>query len=469
MHRVGKYLLKKKIGEGAFAEVRLAVHTETGIEYAVKVFDRRSLPTDEFERDVRKEIRIMQCLNHPNIVTVHAVLVTDRNLYLVMELVRGGELYEHIVSQKRVDEDTSRKYFQQIVDALVYCHKQGVYHRDLKPENLLLDEYGRIKITDFGMSFMKENRSSEKQLLHTQCGTAKYMPPEIIVRSKKGYDGAKLDAWECGMVLFALLAGHLPFNGDDDKSVFKSILNNELVVPSYISPGARVVLRLLLEKNPKKRASLVDIRNNPWFRIGYEGNSCEPTPGNPLELSHLQSAPVTPQTPTTEEIFAESTPYAAMKRGVVAPDRNKPGGLPPINPDDFGRSIPSTGDEEDSSNPPDSGNVDSSEVHESTFRSKLSSFSDMIFRGLRSPRKIASRDTEEKSSNDIDKDEAGGWFAESPASVMEAGLQGKQTFMKSEDETTKGEQKGREGQVTGSKLPRRGLRKRKARKTEVKG
>ena len=173
-HRVGKYILKKKIGEGAFAEVRLAVHEETGEEYAVKVFDRTSFPPDRFERDVRREIRIMQCLNHPNIVAVYAVLVTDRNLYLVMELVRGGELYDHIVTQHRIDENTSRRYFQQIVDALVYCHKQGVYHRDLKPENLLVDEHGRIKITDFGMSFMRENGDGPQQLLRTQCGTVEF-------------------------------------------------------------------------------------------------------------------------------------------------------------------------------------------------------------------------------------------------------------------------------------------------------
>lgn len=169
-HRVGKYYLKKKIGEGAFAEVRLAEHVETGEEYAVKIFDRRSMPAKEFEKDVRREIQIMRSLNHPNIVKVHAVLVTDKSLYLVMELVRGGELYDHIVRHTRISEQISRRYFQQIVDGLVYCHKRGVYHRDLKPENLLLDEYGRIRITDFGMSFMKEKRDSS-HLLQTQCGT----------------------------------------------------------------------------------------------------------------------------------------------------------------------------------------------------------------------------------------------------------------------------------------------------------
>lgn len=274
--QVGNYVLKRKIGEGAFAEVRLAVHQETGEEYAVKVFDREALPKVHFERDIKKEIKIMQHLRHPNIVSIHAVLVTDKKLYLVMELVRGGELYDEIVSKRRVDERTSRRYFQQIVDAMAYCHRRGVVHRDLKPENLLLDGNGNVKITDFGMSWMKDNINpalKAKQLLRTQCGTPKYMAPEIIVRPAEGYDGEKLDAWECGMVLYALLAGYLPFSGEDDNMVFKSILNGKLKYPSHFSPGAKDILSRLLEKDPLKRASLSDIRQHFWFLVNYEGDA----------------------------------------------------------------------------------------------------------------------------------------------------------------------------------------------------
>lgn len=276
--QVGKYILKRRIGEGAFAEVRLAVHEETKEEYAVKIFDREALPKAHFERDIKKEIRIMQHLRHPNIVSIHAVLVTERKLYLVMELVRGGELYDEIVSKRRVDEYTSRRYFQQIVDAMVYCHKRGVVHRDLKPENLLLDGNGNIKITDFGMSWMKDKIDpsyNAKQLLRTQCGTPKYMAPEIIVRPSRGYDGEKLDAWECGMVLYALLAGYLPFAGEDDNAVFRSILNGKLKFPQHFSPGAKDLLSHLLEKDPAKRSSLADIRHHFWFLKDYHGDAVE--------------------------------------------------------------------------------------------------------------------------------------------------------------------------------------------------
>ncbi|KAI0563296.1 Serine/threonine protein kinase [Gracilaria domingensis] len=272
--RVGKYIIKKKIGEGAFAEVRIAVHQESGEKFAVKIFDKARFPRPDFENDIRKEIRIMTYLNHPNIVRMNTVLVTPTKIYIVMELVTGGELYEEIVRNRRLDEATSRKYFQQIVDALVYCHRRGVVHRDLKPENLLLDNYGNIKITDFGMSWMRDAIDPEvhsKQLLKTQCGTPKYMAPEIILRAPDGYDGEKIDAWECGVVLFALLAGYLPFRGDDDVSVFQSVLRGEVVFPDHFPPMACDVISKLLQKDPSQRASLHEIRNHPWFLKDYKG------------------------------------------------------------------------------------------------------------------------------------------------------------------------------------------------------
>lgn len=302
--RVGNYLLKKKIGEGAFAEVRHAVHEETGEEFAVKVFDRSIMSRNHFESDVKKEIRIMQHLRHPNIVSIHAVLVTTKKMYLVMELVRGGELYDEIVSQRRIDEDTSRKYFQQLVDAMVYCHRRGVVHRDLKPENLLLDGNGNLKVTDFGMSWMKSiSQNPNKTLLRTQCGTPKYMAPEVIVRPPGGYDGEKLDAWECGMVLFALLAGYLPFAGDNDNAVFHSILNGSIQFPDFFSTGAKDVLLALLQKDPNRRTGLEQIRNHPWFCINYTGDVALDNTTVPISvsrLSHMKSVAKSADVNTTQ-------------------------------------------------------------------------------------------------------------------------------------------------------------------------
>ena len=269
--KVGKYILKKKIGEGAFAEVRLAQHEDTREEFAVKIFDRQILPESTIEKDVRREIKIMKHLRHPNIVSINAVMMTSTKMYLVMELVKGGELYDEIVTKRRIDEKTSRRYFHQIVDAMTYCHSRGVVHRDLKPENLLVDN-GVVKITDFGMSWMKDVMNPDvqaKTLLQTQCGTPKYMPPEIIQRPAGGYDGEKLDAWECGMVLYALLAGYLPFSGDNDNEVFRSILKGSIKYPNYFSSGAKDVLSKLLIKDPEKRWSLHQIQCHAWFLVDY--------------------------------------------------------------------------------------------------------------------------------------------------------------------------------------------------------
>lgn len=275
---LGKFCIKEKIGEGAFAEVRRAIDVETNQEYAVKIFQRPSVPRAQFDQTIRREIRIMQYLRHPNIVNVQSVMITTRHLYMFMELVRGGELYDEIVQKQRVDEDTSRRYFQQIVDAMVYCHRRGVVHRDLKPENLLLDGQGNIKITDFGMSWVKERidrANGNKQLLQTQCGTPKYMAPEIIVRPSGGYDGEKIDAWECGMVLYALLAGYLPFFGENDDAVFRAILKSRVRFPRHFSIGVRDLLLQLLEKDPEKRATLEEIRGHHWFLVDYYGDAVQ--------------------------------------------------------------------------------------------------------------------------------------------------------------------------------------------------
>jgi serine/threonine protein kinase len=290
--KVGNYILKQKLGEGAFAEVRLGVHEDTGEEYAVKILDRSAIPRSDFEKDVKREIKIMKYLRHPGIVSIHAVLVTETKMYLVMELVHGGELYEEIVKKRRIDEETARKYFQQLVDAMVYCHRRGVVHRDLKPENLLLTRDGNLKITDFGMSWMKDKidlENNAKRLLQTQCGTPKYMAPEVIAPSSQGYDGEKLDAWECGMVLYALLAGYLPFNGDDDSSVFHSILRGKLNFPAHFSPGAKDILTRLLEKDPDKRASLPKVREHMWFLVNYIGDaSVSPKGTAKSQINHAE-------------------------------------------------------------------------------------------------------------------------------------------------------------------------------------
>mmetsp|Transcript_27953 Transcript_27953/g.67943 ORF Transcript_27953/g.67943 Transcript_27953/m.67943 type:complete len:551 (+) Transcript_27953:147-1799(+) len=269
--RVGKYLLKETLGTGFFAEVKLAVHVDSGKKYAIKIIDKRKVPLKDLERQIKREVKIMQYLRHDFIVSVHQVLMSGTRMYLVMDYVSGGELFDLIVKKQRVDEKESRKYFQQLVDAVSYCHSKGVYHRDLKPENLLLDDNGNLKITDFGMSFLTENATDAADaLLFTHCGTPEYMAPELACRSHKGYKGDKLDVWSCGVILFVLLAGGLPFSGKNDAEIFRQITKKKLLYPSWFSSDVCDLLDQLLIKEPEERIRLEDVKKHPWFVVDYE-------------------------------------------------------------------------------------------------------------------------------------------------------------------------------------------------------
>ncbi|OAY80097.1 CBL-interacting serine/threonine-protein kinase 21, partial [Ananas comosus] len=159
---------------------------------------------------VKREISTMKLLHHPNIVQIYEVIATKTKIYLVMEYVSGGQLSHKLNYLNSLDEREARKYFQQLIDAVDYCHARGVYHRDLKPENLLLDHKGNLKVSDFGLSVLRK----PGDLLTTACGSPSYVAPEVIVH--KNYDGAAADLWSCGVILFEILAGFLPF---DDHSL----------------------------------------------------------------------------------------------------------------------------------------------------------------------------------------------------------------------------------------------------------
>ncbi|KAE8658384.1 CBL-interacting serine/threonine-protein kinase 11 [Hibiscus syriacus] len=186
--------------------------------------------------------------------------------YFVMEFAKGGELFTRI-SRGRFSEDLSRRYFQQLISAVRFCHSRGVYARDLKPENLLLDENWNLKITDFGLSAVTDQIQPDG-LLHTLCGTPAYVAPEIL--AKKGYDGAKIDVWSCGIVLYVLHAGYLPFNEPNLMAMYRRIYKGEFRFPKWTSPDLRRFLSRFLDINPEKRITVDEIINDPWFKKGYK-------------------------------------------------------------------------------------------------------------------------------------------------------------------------------------------------------
>ncbi|KAI0567834.1 Serine/threonine protein kinase [Gracilaria domingensis] len=268
---VGDYALLEVLGEGAFGKVRHAVHDITRQHYAVKIMDKSLIRHHRLTVNVRREIAIMKALQHPHIVSLHGVLSSETKLYVVLELVRGPELFELIANTPRgLPEPSARRYFQQLVEGVLYCHRRGVTHRDLKPENLLIDrQSGKLKITDFGLSSMK-GADTTSELLTTQCGTPHYIAPEIISRAIPAYDGRKVDAWACGIILFALLAGYLPFDETDLVCLFDAIRHGQFQFPPWLSSGAKDLIWRLLCVDPEARASLNQVVTHPWFAVDFE-------------------------------------------------------------------------------------------------------------------------------------------------------------------------------------------------------
>lgn len=194
------------------------------------------------------------------------VMATKSKIYFVMEYVRGGELFGK-VAKGRLNENTARKYFQQLISAVEFCHARGVYHRDLKPENLLLDDNGDLKVSDFGLSAVSD-QIRQDGLFHTFCGTPAYVAPEVLGR--KGYDGAKVDIWSCGVILFLLMAGHLPFHDQNVMVMYKKIYKGEFRCPRWFSKDLARLLVRLLDTNPKTRITIPEIMENKWFKKGFE-------------------------------------------------------------------------------------------------------------------------------------------------------------------------------------------------------
>ncbi|GJN33991.1 hypothetical protein PR202_gb22622 [Eleusine coracana subsp. coracana] len=263
---LGKYELGRVLGQGTFAKVYYARDVSTGGAVAIKVIDKARLRrTEGMVEQLRREISIMRLVRHPHVVGIREVLASRSRVFVVMEYARGGELFAK-VARGRLSEDHARRYFQQLVAAVGFCHSRGVAHRDLKPENLLLDEEGRLKVTDFGLAALPEQLRHDG-LLHTQCGTPAYVAPEVL--RKRGYDGARADLWSCGVVLYVLLCGFLPFQHDNYVKMYQKIFKAEYQVPPWLSGDARRLIARLLVVDPAKRASVAEIMCTPWFKKGF--------------------------------------------------------------------------------------------------------------------------------------------------------------------------------------------------------
>jgi len=261
----GKYEMGRLLGQGTFAKVYYGKNLISNESVAIKVINKDHIKREGLMEQIKREISIMRLVRHPNIVELEEVMATKGKIYFVMEYVKGGELFAKVAKGK-LKEDLARKYFQQLVSAVDFCHSRGVSHRDLKPENLLLDDNKDLKVSDFGLSALPEQLWNDG-LLHTRCGTPAYVAPEVL--RKKGYDGAKADIWSCGVILFVLLAGYLPFQAENVMKMYRKVFKAEYDFPQWFSTDAKRLISELLVSDPEKRISIPEIMQNPWFQKGF--------------------------------------------------------------------------------------------------------------------------------------------------------------------------------------------------------
>ncbi|RCV25187.1 hypothetical protein SEVIR_5G144400v4 [Setaria viridis] len=263
---MNRYELGRYLGQGTFAKVYHARNLASNQSVAIKVINKEKVLRVGMIDQIKREISIMRLVRHPNIVQLHEVMASKSKIYFAMEYVRGGELFAR-VARGRLKEDAARKYFHQLIGAVDFCHSRGVYHRDLKPENLLVDDNGNLKVSDFGLSALQECQKQDG-LLHTTCGTPAYVAPEII--NKKGYDGAKADIWSCGVILFVLLAGYLPFHDANLMEMYRKISRGDVKYPQWFSSDLRRFMSRLLDPNPNTRITIEKLVEYPWFKKGYK-------------------------------------------------------------------------------------------------------------------------------------------------------------------------------------------------------
>uniref|UniRef100_A0AAQ4Q744 Protein kinase domain-containing protein n=1 Tax=Gasterosteus aculeatus aculeatus TaxID=481459 RepID=A0AAQ4Q744_GASAC len=251
--------------------VKLGIHCVTCQKVAIKIVNREKL-SESVLMKVEREIAILKLIEHPHVLKLHDVYENKKYLYLVLEHVSGGELFDYLVKKGRLTPKEARKFFRQIMSALDFCHSHSICHRDLKPENLLLDEKNNIRIADFGMASLQVGDS----LLETSCGSPHYACPEVI-RGEK-YDGRKADVWSCGVILFALLVGALPFDDDNLRNLLEKVKLGVFHMPHFIPPDCQNLLRGMIEVDATKRLTLEQIQKHTWYIAGKN----EPEPEQPV-------------------------------------------------------------------------------------------------------------------------------------------------------------------------------------------
>ena len=258
---IRNYEFEKTIGEGNFAKVKLSIFKPTKEEFAIKIINKKKLK-EKMKNTIFRENEIISKLKHPNIIKVIKILEDSKNFYIIMENCKKGELFDYIVAHQYLRENEASIFFYQLINGVEYLHSQNIAHRDLKPENLLLTENKTLKIIDFGLS----HPFYGTKLLKTKCGSPSYAAPEIIIGDE--YDGFKTDIWCCGVILYAMLCGFLPFEGENDPELFKNIVKCDPEIPEELSKDSKKLIRKIFTPNPKNRISIKEIKQTDFYLKG---------------------------------------------------------------------------------------------------------------------------------------------------------------------------------------------------------
>ena len=260
--RIGNYLLYNTIGTGTFSKVKLGIHIPTQQKVAIKILDKDKIKDESDVERISREIQILKNLRHKNIAQLYENITSERHIYIIMEYVDGKDLFQYIYSLKRLNELKSSFLFRQLISALEYIHTLGIVHRDIKPENILLSkDHKKVKLVDFGLS----NSYEHGTLIKTACGSPCYAAPEMI--SGKKYNGLYSDLWCCGVVLYCMLCGKLPFDDEKIDVLYRKIRSGNYVIPNYLSDIAQDCLKRILTVNPEKRIKLKELKMHPFFNL----------------------------------------------------------------------------------------------------------------------------------------------------------------------------------------------------------
>ena len=257
---IHQFIMGEKLGQGTFGKVKLATNVVTGEKVAIKILEKDKICEQEDKDRVEKEIKILKMIRHNNLIQVYQIIQTPKLIYIIMEYSSGKDLFNHIVSSKKLKEDEACLYFQQIIEGVDFCHKMKICHRDLKPENLLL-EGKTVKLIDFGLS----NTWGKSGKMKTACGSPSYAAPEMIL-GESDYYGSRVDIWSCGVILYVMICGFLPFEDSNQDKLYAKIIEGKFALPSFVSDQCKDLIRKIMNVDQEKRFTIQEIKSHPWYK-----------------------------------------------------------------------------------------------------------------------------------------------------------------------------------------------------------